>query len=343
MSLSVKNKLISIGETLNAYWGWARYGVFGKSIRLDVSTICQLKCIDCSHGKNDIGILGIGYMEFEKFKDFVNRYPHFKHIEISNWGEIFLNPQLDAILRYAFQKKISLTAINGVNLNTAKNETLENLVKYRLREMTVSIDGASNDTYKIYRCGGDFGTVIENINRINYYKLKYHSEFPILGWQFIVFPHNEHELALAREKASALNMRFIPKLNWNEKAFPVKDLEFVRKEIKYASREERWQKTHRLYMPACGLLWTSPQINWDGKLLGCTENKWCDFGNVFDLGLAKCMHNPRYLYMKKMLLALEKPEDDIPCLKCFKYKEVQLLSPRFRDLELRPTRSPWVI
>ena len=43
--------------------------------------------------------------------------------------------------------------------------------------MTCSIDGASSATYKIYRKGGDFETVMANIRKINEFKAKYQSAF----------------------------------------------------------------------------------------------------------------------------------------------------------------------
>ena len=84
-----------------------------------------------------------------------------------------------------------------MNINNVQKDVLEGLVKYRLRSMTCSIDGASNETYKTYRVKGNFETVIENIRKINFFKQKYQSEYPRLTWQFIVFGHNEHEIPLA--------------------------------------------------------------------------------------------------------------------------------------------------
>ena len=49
-------------------------------------------------------------------------------IELSNWGEIFLNPDLPNILAYSYQKSVALTASNGVNLPTVKPEVLEAVV-----------------------------------------------------------------------------------------------------------------------------------------------------------------------------------------------------------------------
>jgi hypothetical protein len=54
---------------------------------------------------------------------------------------------------------------NGVNLNHARDEVLEGLVKIRVRAVNCSIDGASWETYGVYRVAGDFDLVIGNIQR----------------------------------------------------------------------------------------------------------------------------------------------------------------------------------
>ncbi len=45
--------------------------------------------------------------------------------------------------------------MNGVNLNHARDEVLEGLVKYRVRGVKCSIDGASPETYRVYRIRGN--------------------------------------------------------------------------------------------------------------------------------------------------------------------------------------------
>ena len=62
----------------------------------------------------------------------------------------------------------------------------------------------------MYRVRGNFNKVIEHIERINYFKRKHQSEFPELTWQFVVFGHNEQEIAVARgEMANKLGMGFL--------------------------------------------------------------------------------------------------------------------------------------
>lgn len=295
-----------------------KYGVIGNSIRIEASSICQLKCPECPQAKGKLEIIGKGYLKFEDFKKFVDNYPNFRNIGLSNYGEIFLNPELKNIIKYAYEKNINLTAYNGVNLNAASEEIIRCLVKYRFKAITISIDGACNDTYKIYRRGGNFDRVIDNIKKINYYKQKYNTKFPRLTWQFIIFGHNEHELLTARKMARELNMQFKTKLNWSSSYSPVKNKEFVRKEsgLKATSQQEHERIFNKVYLMLCFQFWFEPQINWDGKLLGCCVNTWGDFGNVFESGLKKCLKSEKYVYIKKMLLGKKRDRKDIPCIHC---------------------------
>ena len=119
-------------------------------IGLDASTICQLRCRCCSNSGGYIKqCLGSGFLKFEDFKRLINDNPWVRAIELSNWGEIFLNPDLLNIIKYAHEKKVLLNAFNGVNLNTVSHEMPEALVKYGFDSISCSIDGASQETYSI--------------------------------------------------------------------------------------------------------------------------------------------------------------------------------------------------
>jgi sulfatase maturation enzyme AslB (radical SAM superfamily) len=305
----------------------------GNRIRIEASSICQLNCPLCSqHGENKTNreIIGSGYLKFSDFKQFVDTYPNFRNIELSNYGEIFLNPELSDIIHYAYKKNIALTAANGVNLNKIDEAIVEDMVKYRFKALNISIDGATDDTYRIYRKNGDFHNVIKNIEIINYHKRKYNSKFPLLTWQFIAFSHNEAEIRLAKEMSKSLNMNFHLKLNWDSSRFQVTNVELVRKFAGFASRQEFEQITKRLYYPICEQLWTSPQINWDGKLLGCCVNKWIHFGNVFRSGLEECIKDEKYLNAKEAILGKKKATKDIPCFYCPLYEKLEKFA-YFRD------------
>lgn len=291
-----------------------------KSIRIEASSICQLRCPSCQrHSESFKATIGNGFLNLDDFKRIIEANPSISLVELSNWGEIFLNPNLSEIIEYAYNNNITLTADNGVNLNSIDDKVLESLVKFRFYSMSCSIDGACNDTYSLYRIKGNFDTVIDNIMKINYFKKIYDSNYPLLTWQFVIFGHNEYELPIARRMANELGMDFKTKLSFDEEISPIKDHQFVRNEtgVPITSRREYKEKHGKAYYTfICYQLWDMPQINWDGKLLGCCKNFWGDFGNVFEEGLLRSFTGEKIEYARNMLLGKKLHRGDIPCTHC---------------------------
>lgn len=293
-------------------------------VDLDVSTVCQLRCPSCPTARGVIADqLGAGFMTASRFEEFLRRHPWVSCIELSNWGEIFLNPEIERIFRCAYRRNVALRADNGVNLSRVRESALEALVRYRVRGITCSIDGATQETYGQYRVGGNLDQVLANIRRINAHKKAFRTRYPRLRWQFIAFGHNEHEIAAARSMAADLGMTFYVKLAWDDlygKSFsPVKDRGLVSREsgLRVADRREFVEKTRQDYVGlACHQLWLMPHINQDGRVLGCSINHWGDYGNAFESGLEACLRGDRMTRAREALQGLREADPDVPCAHC---------------------------
>lgn len=296
-----------------------------RKVRLEASAICQLKCPLCPTGQRQPGI-GWGFLRLRDFEVLLDNSPGIRNVELSNWGEIFLNPELLSIMEYAYRRGVRLYADNGVNFNRCDEAVLEGLVKYRFASLRVALDGSSAESYERYRLGGKFDTVIGNVKKLNEYKAAYNSELPKLTWQFIVFGHNEHELPAARAMAQDLGMEFEARLSWDSGWSPVKDSAFIRRELGVyaASREEYRARFEKGYMRPCHDLWQQPAINWDGRLLGCCVNfSFGDFGNVFSSGLSELMEGENYQYAQGMVTGELPERPDIPCARCHIYRQMK--------------------
>ena len=293
-------------------------------IRLEASSFCNLRCPVCPTTRGVIhqGAVGGGFLRFEDFRKLLDDNPGLKRIELSNWGEIFLNPALLSMLELAHERGVQLTACNGVNFNKVRPDVLEGLVKYQFRQLVCSIDGASQETYSIYRVRGKFANVIDNIRKINELKQRYSSPFPELIWKFVIFGHNEHELPVAREMARELGMKFLPAFNYDSNYSPVRDLEAVRAATGTgAATKDEYEPYSESF---CHQLWDDPQINWDGKVLGCCINLWGDFGgNAFRDGLRASLNTEQIVYAREMLLGHARPREDIPCTTCSEYRKMR--------------------
>ena len=208
---------------------------------------------------------------------------------------------------------------NGVNFNHVREHVLEDLVKYQVQFITVSIDGATNETYQKYRVGGDLERVIANIKKLNEYKKAHKSKYPRLRWQFIVFGHNVHELRAAQDMAKSLGMDFYAKPNSTTNS--TTSYSPIDESSAALVKKETGTDIDARTRPWCFQLWLKPQVTWDGQLLGCCINTWSNAGNAFHEGLSRVLKGERYEYMKDMLFGLKPPRADIPCTHCTIYKE----------------------
>lgn len=297
-----------------------------RAIRLEASAACQLKCPSCPTASGAIRpVLGQGFLRAADFRALLETNPQLREVELSNYGEMFLNPQLLQVLETAHQHGVHLTAHNGVNLNQVREEVLEGLVRWQLRGMTVSIDGTTQETYERYRVGGNLERVLGHLRRINQHKRRLASEFPRLTMQFIVFGHNEHQIEDARELASSLDMAFFAKLSWDPDFSPIRDAAAVRRAAGAANREEyRAQRGEEYLIESCHQLWDQPQINWNGKILGCCRNTWGDFGHAaFEQPLAQSLNGEKLRTAREMLLGRRGPQADVPCTQCDVYRRMQ--------------------
>ena len=293
-------------------------------VKIGACSICNLNCRDCymRKSKTNFGNVGAGYLKYENFVKFLDMNPFVREIELANHGEAFLNPDLARILETAYQRNIIISIAGGVNFNKVSDEQLEALVKYScVKCISISIDGASQEVYSKYRRGGNFDTVINNIKKLNEYKRKYNTNFPILYWQYIVMDTNEdeNEIKKAIKMSEEFNMEILFKKTYVY-GYKPKNPELISKLTGIDFNNTNALFANEKRFTPCLDLWRSPQINWDGRFLGCACNYENPFDiNVFETGLVKCLNSRMIRKTKKMLMG-GKPYKKSPCYNCEFYK-----------------------
>ena len=311
-------------------------------VRVEACSRCQLKCPACptTRGEN-LAAIGRGALAAADFRRLLEANPGIRRVELGNYGEVFLNPELPDILACAWEHGVATVIDEGANLNHAPDASLEALVQFGTERLRCSIDGVSQATYERYRVGGRLDRVVANIRRINAFKERHGRANPELVLQFIVFGHNEHELERAGVMARLLGMRLELVLNFAPEFMAVRDRERVRRVLGYADRNEFIRSTGR--HPGrhqCHGMWVNPQINWNGAMLGCDRNIWGVYpGNAFTGGLEEAMNSEALDHARAMLMGRAAPREGIPCLNCGIYRTMRDREDWITEAELQESAA----
>ena len=215
----------------------------------------NLRCPHCHTGAGRFGRRP-GMMRLEPYLRLLDEIgDYLLLIEVFNWGEPLLHPELPAIVAAASARGIA-TRVN-TNLSVAMTaDDAERLVASGLTDLFVSVDGATQEVYERYRVGGDLGRVVENCRALAAAKRRLGTTLPRLTLQFLQFPCNAGEGDAVRRLAESLDMRLlafrgaVPDPAWGEDA--------------------GWPPWFLSHAPRpCPFLWGQPVLTVDGNLAPC--------------------------------------------------------------------------
>lgn len=263
--------------------GASRIGARPLKLTVDPTNVCQLRCPLCPTGLQ-VHDRDTGHAQLQMLAsllDEVGDYLFF--IDFFNWGEPLLNPRIEEFIQLATSKRVVSTISTNLSLPLT-DARIRRIIESGLGEMIVSLDGASSETYEVYRRRGKFDLVCENMRRFVEAKRGMGSTSPLITWQFLVFGYNEHEVEQARAMASEIGVdRIVVR-----QAF----LDVDRYPLAPEEKETiaNWKPKTTLYQietggpekihSRCGWHYTSSAINWDGTVAPCCTvfEKQHDFG-----------------------------------------------------------------
>ena len=127
-------------------------------VNIDASTNCQLNCAGCYMRINNYGRAGKGDLSFRDYKKLLEENSGINTVELSNSGEALLDPELSDILEYSRQRGVKVQFTNGLNLNYLPDKLAEDIVRCGVTYIRVSIDGTTEETYRMYRRNGSLSS-----------------------------------------------------------------------------------------------------------------------------------------------------------------------------------------
>jgi len=273
---------------------------------IDPANICQLSCPLCPTGQKVEGRKP-GVMKLHTADRIIEEIGDYLiDVELDNWGEPFLNPDIYEIISRFSGKRIQ-TSIS-TNLSFEKQFDPQEIIKCGLDHLIVSIDGATEKTYQKYRVGGNFELVLSNLRKLVEDKKRLSSAKPFLTMKFLVFPHNLNEQEAFQKLAKEIGADRV----WFKSPYFVRTL--IDRLYPKMSPEQLSQFANPVVKRKnCHWLWTSVAFSWDGAVSPCCfgisyHPRW-DFGNILHQSFREIWLSQVYQESRAVFLG-QKPKDD---------------------------------
>lgn len=185
--------------------GRTRLWSFPTRLIVEPASACNLRCPYCLTGAGEVG-RPRALMTLELYRRLLDELGDYLfEMELFHWGEPLLNPHVYDMLEMASARGIATT----VNTNLAvpfDRARAERLVASGLSELTVSVDGATQETYEQYRVRGRLARVVESCRLLVDARRRFGRESMRLNLEFHVFAHNVDDVDGMRQLAATLGM-----------------------------------------------------------------------------------------------------------------------------------------
>jgi radical SAM protein with 4Fe4S-binding SPASM domain len=295
-------------STVGAFLKWKITGKFGAPslpliLMVEPTNYCNFACPLCDKGSGKLNRVE-GKMSFDSFRNILDDIG--KGVEILylwNQGEPLLNSELTEMIAYAKRKGIfTIISVNGSLLK----KYAEELVASNLDELIVSLDGASPETFKLYRRGGDFSEIIEGVKRV--VQVRGRKSIPLISLQFLLLKHNIREIASFRHLAKSAGVDRVLL-----KTAQVSSTEEAETFLPQDSKLTRYIDNTNLVLKRkhfnCRRLLYSAVIDWNGNVVPCCFDKNEDFvmGNIFQTSFSQIWKGEKFRRFRDLILKGERP------------------------------------
>jgi len=260
---------------------------------IDPINICNLHCPVCPTG---LGLLGRspGKIDVQRFKQLVNQIQRYAYIvELYNWGEPFLHPQILELIEYAHRRRVSVRLSS--NMNRFTPELARGVVASGLDRLIVSVDGSTQQVYERYRRGGNLERVLANIRALVDEKRRQQSASPFILLRMLVTRQNEDQIGAIRQLADDLG---VDGFSTGSFFVDTTDAEQIEEWVPEDGEQSFYDlSADPVNVWHCADLWESMVISWDGGVAPCCwlHQEKNDFDNAFEKPLSEIWNGEAYV------------------------------------------------
>lgn len=158
---------------------------------VDISGTCNLRCISCPRASRHERHPPAGFMSAETFEQVLEKIlredPLVGNLQLYQWGEPLLNPQLPQILEIARRKAVPCAISSNLNLNL----DLTPIIKAKPGWFRVSVSG-TDAQYEKTHTGGHWPTLIKNMHELAKLRTKFYPDMKTEVY-YHLYKHNQGE------------------------------------------------------------------------------------------------------------------------------------------------------
>ncbi|HPQ71148.1 MAG TPA: radical SAM protein [bacterium] len=298
-------------------------------IQVEVTTHCNVQCKMCVRPQM-IKQVGARHLDWDVFVKVVEQAPPGSRFCLQGTGEPFLHPRFYDMIALCKQRGFYVeTYTNGLCFEPSR--VVESKLDFLVQSL-LGGDGPGNDARMK---GGDFSTVLTNLEALNECKRERNAERPKLGFNYCVMRDNVDEMIEVVALAARLNVVYIefnPVGDNSELLASHSEIQRVRPAVDEAAKAagiriqlyDFQPGTHPRYL-TCSWPWTGYYITVDGRVGPCCTrphlaSAWIP-GHVNEIENMQALWESKAYQAFRRALATHRKES-VPqmCKECVEYE-----------------------
>jgi radical SAM protein with 4Fe4S-binding SPASM domain len=282
----------------NLHWGMP------SSISIEPTTSCNLHCPECPSGLRQFS-RATGKLETQTLQRIIDELGKYLfYVTFYFQGEPLLHPQFLSFVKML--KHQNLLVGTSTNAHFLTEQKILEVLDSGLDRLIISLDGTDQETYATYRQGGNFDTVVENLQNLVRLKKLHHSASPFIELQFIVFKHNEHQVEEIKKLGKQMGVNKVSiktaQLYEFENGNPL--MPGLLKYSRYQEYEDGKFRIKSALPNRCYRSWSGNVITWDGNVVPCCFDKDAShqFGNLRNTSYKSIQQSADYRAFRQQIL-----------------------------------------